>query len=296
VTIERSRGGMAAHDVALGLAATCIWAGAFLWTDIALRTVPPVLFAALRFTVTAAFFFLVPLPRLPWRTMLALAMLLGVAQHIGIFVGMALGVPPGITALLAHTQSFFTIALAVLLLGERLTGLRVAAFALAGCGLLLLIVERGTPVPLDGLVAVMLGAITAAIGNLILRRLGDVNVLSVTIWLSVLSAPPLFAISLAVEGVEPLVAAVSAWHPGLVGAVLYSGILSGIGAYAVWVRLFSRYETARVAPFMLLVPPLGIAMSVVATGERLSLWRVAAAVAILGGLAINIWASRRPRA
>lgn len=282
-------------DIALGAFATTVWSGAFIATEAALRTTPPILFASLRFFVSALFIVAIARPRVDWRMLLAVAVFIAVGQHAGLFVGMANGVTPGMAALLAHTQSFFTLALAWVLLGEMLTPRKIVAFALALSGLALLLVERGAPMPLVAIATVLGAALSAAIGNLLLRRLGGIDPLSVAAWMSAIAAPCLLAMSVAVEGHEPLVRALTTWNPTLLIASLYAGIPSGLLAYAIWARLFGRYQAHLVAPFMLAVPVGAIALSALLLGERLSWWRLGAAVAIVVGLALNMLPQRRPR-
>jgi O-acetylserine/cysteine efflux transporter len=282
-------------DIALGSFATAVWSGAFIATEAALRSTPPLLFASLRFFVSALFILVVARPRVDWRALLAIGTAIGIGQHAGIFTGMTAGVPPGMAALLAHTQSFFTLALAWALFGEALTPRKIVAFALALSGLGLLMLERGAPMPAVAIALVLGGSLSAAIGNLFLRRLGGVDPLSVAAWMSAIAAPGLLAASLAIEGHAPLVTALTTWSPTLLVASCYSGILSGLLAYAIWTRLFGRYEAHRVAPFMLMVPVGAIALSALFLGERLSGWRIGAAVAIVLGLALNVMPARQPR-
>ncbi len=274
-------------DIALGASATLIWAAAFLATSVGLSLTTPLLFAALRFVVTAAFIVVIPRPRVGWRALFAIAVSIGVGQHAGIFLGMAHGVTPGMAALLAHTQSFFTLGFAWIVFGEKLSPRGIAAFALAFAGLALLIVERGAPMPLAAILMVLGGAISAALGNLVLRRLGGVDPLGVTAWMSVIAAPVLLILSIATEGPAPVLAVLQTWNPTLLLAMSYSGVLAGLVANAVWVRLFGRYRAHQVAPFMLLVPVGAIALSALFLGERLSAWRLGAAAAILVGLTLN---------
>jgi O-acetylserine/cysteine efflux transporter len=282
-------------DIALGVFATTVWSGAFIATEAALRTTPPILFASMRFFVSALFIAVIARPRVDWKPLLAVALFIGVGQHAGIFSGMVNGVPPGMAALLAHTQSFFTLALAWVLLGETLTPRKIFAFALALSGLALLMVERGTPMPAVAIAMVLGASLSAAIGNLFLRRLGGVDPMSVAAWMSAIAAPCLLAMSVAVEGHEPLLRVLTTWSPTLLAASLYSGILSGLLAYAVWTRLFGCYQAHQVAPFMLAVPVGAIALSALILGERLSWWRIGAAVAIVVGLALNMLPQRQPR-
>jgi O-acetylserine/cysteine efflux transporter len=286
---------MSAADLTLAALATSVWCGAFIVTEAALRDVPPLLFAALRFVVTALFALVIPRPRLSWPTLLALGLLLGVGQHAGIFYGMVSGVPPGMAALLAHTQSFFTLALAWIWLGERLTPRKIIGFACALGGLFLLMLERGAPMPLAAIAMVMAGSLSAGIGNFVLRRVGGAEPLGVAAWMAAVAAPLLLALSVAQDGIAPLLWVLGGWrHEVMVGSA-YSGLLSGLMAYAIWTRLFGRYETHRVAPFMLFVPVGAIALSVALLGEQLTLWRAAAAATILSGLALSLVPTRRAR-
>jgi len=290
--VTPAAGRMAPGDAALGLLAATIWGGAFIATEAALRETPPLLFATLRFALPGICVLFVPRPRVSWPRLIALGLLLGVAQHALIFAGMANGVPPGMAALLAHTQSFFTVGLAVIILGERLSVRRAAALALAAAGLLLLILERGTPMAATAITLVVSGAVAAGCGNLLLRQLGGNEPLATVAWMGAIATLPLLALSLGIEGVEPLRRALTRWDPTLVVATLYSGGISALFAYAIWARLFGRYESARIAPFMLLVPPLGIAFSMALLGETLSAWRGAASACILGGLALGLLPGR----
>jgi O-acetylserine/cysteine efflux transporter len=286
---------MRAGDALLAAFAACIWSGAFIATEAALRDCPPILFAALRFCLSALALPFLARPHVSWRALLALGLLIGVGQHVGIFIGMATGVTPGMAALLAHTQSFFTLALAWGLMGEALTPRRLAGFGCAFFGLVLLMLERGAPMPPLAIAAVLAGALAGGAGNLVLRRIGVADPLAVAAWLSAVAAPVLLALSIGVEGVASLRATLSAPGPGLIAAIVYSGIMSGLVAYAIWARLFARYEAYRVAPFMLAVPVGAIALSALLLDERPGVWRLGAAAAILVGLALNLAPMRQRR-
>ena len=293
--VARDGAGMTPGDIVLAALATGIWSGAFVATDTALREAPPILFAALRFCVSALALPFLPRPRVSWRVLLVLGLTIGVGQHVGIFFGMATGVTPGMAALLAHTQSFFTLALAWGLMGETLTRRKLCGFAAALGGLVLLMAERGTPMPPLAIAIVLGGALAGGLGNFVLRRIGGADPIGVAAWLSVVAAPLLLALSISVEGMDPLRAILSGPSLGFVVATGYSGILSGLIAYAIWARLFGRYEAHRIAPFMLMVPVGAIALSALFLGERPSLWRLGAAAAILVGLGLNLVPARQRR-
>jgi hypothetical protein len=200
---------MRAGDALLAAFAACIWSGAFIATEAALRDCPPILFAALRFCLSALALPFLARPHVSWRALLALGLLIGVGQHVGIFIGMATGVTPGMAALLAHTQSFFTLALAWGLMGEALTPRKLCGFAAALGGLVLLMAERGTPMPPLAIAIVLGGALAGGLGNFVLRRIGGADPIGVAAWLSAVAAPLLGAMNFHKSGKLRIIAITS---------------------------------------------------------------------------------------
>jgi len=138
-------------------------------------------------------------------------------------------------------------------------------------------------------------SLAIVLGGALLRRVGGAEPLGVAAWMAAVAAPLLLALSVAQDGIAPLLWVLGGWrHEVMVGSA-YSGLLSGLMAYAIWTRLFGRYETHRVAPFMLFVPVGAIALSATLLGEQLTLWRAAAAATILSGLALSLVPTRRAR-
>ncbi len=111
---------MPRRHVLLALAVAVVWGVNFVVIHVGLESFPPLLFAALRFTLTAVpMVFLVRRPPIDWRWILAVGTFLSAGQFGLLFVAMDRGLPAGLASLVIQLQALFTIALAVAFLGER---------------------------------------------------------------------------------------------------------------------------------------------------------------------------------
>ena len=177
---------MLRRHMVLALVVAVCWAVNFVVIDIGLESFPPLLFAALRFGVTAlpAIFF-VPRPDVRWRAVVAVGLFIGVGQFGVLFVAMNIGLPAGLASVIAPLQPVFTIPLAVIALGERPSLREVIGVGLAVAGLGAIVAGRAHGVPLQ---AVALGVASAAswgCGNVVTRAAGPKRPLSLLVWSSV---------------------------------------------------------------------------------------------------------------
>ena len=110
---------MAPAHLALVLFVVVIWGLTFVATRSALDDFSPPQLTALRFLVAAAPALVLARPRVPWRTLVPVGLTLFLGQFLLQFFGIALGMPPGLAAVVVQTQALFTILFAALALGER---------------------------------------------------------------------------------------------------------------------------------------------------------------------------------
>ena len=96
----------------LALLVMAVWGSNFVVIRIGLDHLPPLLFAALRFSAAflPAALFLRP-PSAPWRNLAAYGVLIGAGQFGMLFLAMSGHITPGLASLVVQTQVFFTIAL-----------------------------------------------------------------------------------------------------------------------------------------------------------------------------------------
>ncbi len=114
-----------------------VWGTNFTIIRVGLDTLPPLLFAALRFTfvLIPAVFFL-PRPKVSWWYLAVYGFTLGFGQFGILFIAMNGMISPGLASLVIQMQVFFTIGISMARSGERLGAHQIVAFAwrLAGMG------------------------------------------------------------------------------------------------------------------------------------------------------------------
>jgi O-acetylserine/cysteine efflux transporter len=286
------------RDALLAVAIVFVWGTNFVVIRLGLNALPPLFFATLRFTfvfVPAALF--LPRPKIAWSNLAFYGVCIGLFQFGMLFIAMNGHIPPGLASLVVQMQVFFTIALAMWRTGEKIKPHQIGAFALALAGMGVIAAHNGHGVTLLGLGLVLVAAMGWALGNQASREAGKVNMLSYVVWAALFSVPPLLTLSLLLEGPKAIAAGVE--HAGWVtwSAVLWQSVGNTMFGYACWAWLLSRYPAATIAPMSLLVPIFGFGASAAILGEPLPLWKIAATLLIMAGLAVNLlWQRRVPKA
>lgn len=272
------------------------WGFNFVVIKIGLHDMPPLLFSALRFAV-AAFpaVLLVGRPAVGWRLLVAIGVMLGVVKFGLLFVGMDAGASAGLASLLLQAQVFFTIALALVLHGERPGPMQVAGMVLGIAGIVLIGTQAGGGMTRTGFALVIGAAAAWAVANLLMRRLKGVNLLRFMVWMSLVPIAPLLALSAAVEGPERMAGAIAGLSWTGAAAILYVGLVATVAGFAVWGRLLTLYPAATVTPFALLVPVVGLASGAVVLGETVTPVQAAGAACVLGGLMLGVLGPRLGR-
>jgi O-acetylserine/cysteine efflux transporter len=282
-----------ARHALLALAVMAIWGTNFVVIRAALDTLPPLLFAALRFALAflpAALF--VARPRVPWLTLAAYGTLIGAGQFGLLFVAMRHDITPGLASLVIQTQVFFTIGLAVVLGRERVKPLQLAALALAAFGLAVIAAHLDASVTLLGLALTLAAALAWAAGNTVAQRAGRVPILGFMVWSSLFAVPPLVALSLWFEGPRAIAQGLTQAGWGTWTAVLWQSVGNTLFGYGVWAWLLARYPAAVVSPMALLVPVFGLGASAALLSEPLARWKLIAAALVIAGLALNLLGPR----
>ena len=169
-------------------------------------------------------------------------------QFALLFVAMDRGLPAGLASLVLQMQVLFTIAFAVVLLGERPSATQVGGALVALAGMGVIAVGRGGNVPLGALALSVAAAASWGVGNICARRAQADDPLALLAWASLIPPLPLVALSLALGEGAPSIGA------GGVLALLYvvlGATFFGFGSVGVADAPPCR---VRVAPFTLLVP------------------------------------------
>jgi len=279
-------------DVLLAVLVAVVWGFAFVVTRVGLDSFSPPQLATIRFLIAATPAIWLARP-LSWRALVPLGLTLFAGQFLLQFFALANGMPPGLASIVVQTQAFFTILFVALALHERPRPRQVAGIALAFAGLGLIALTIGGDLSAVGFVLTLGSAISWGIGNVLLKRVGDVDMLGLMAWLSVIPPVPSLVLSMLRDGARGLEGLGRVSWLGI-AAALYLGVVATIAAYAVWGGLLRRYPAATVTPFALLAPIVGAYSSSVIFGERFENWRLVGMALVLLGVAVTVW-SGSPR-
>jgi O-acetylserine/cysteine efflux transporter len=267
------------RDTALAVLVAALWGFNFVVIDWGMGSVPPLLFAAIRFTVVAmpACLF-IPRPPVPFRAVAAVGAFMSLGQFGFLYLSMHLGMSPGLAALVLQGQAVFTIVIAAFALRERpsaaqVTGVGVGVLGLVvvGCGVLGVLGghgDTGSHVPVIALVLCLFAGLSWGIGNVVSRAVKAPGGLALTVWSATVAPVPLAALSLLVDGPAAMARGLEhlGWD-GVLSTVYTAGLCSLVG-YAVFNRLLSRYPSGHVVPWVLLAPVVAMISSWALLGEN----------------------------
>jgi len=279
---------MPRRHVLLAIAVTIVWGVNFVVIHAGLGDFPPLLFAALRFTLMAfPAVLLVGRPNVPWRWVIGVGAFIGAGQFGLLFVAMDQGMPAGLASLVVQLQAVFTIGLAVLFLRERPRPGQLLGAAVAFGGIAIIAAGRAEGVPLLAVALCIGSAACWGAGNICTRQAQANDPIALLVWSSLVPPIPLLALSLTFEGSTAIGDAFAHVTLGGVAALLYVVVLSTAFGYGVWTFLMRHHPASQVAPFTLLVPVFGIAAAWLALDEVPNVWEVVGAVVVLAGLALT---------
>ena len=206
---------MAPKDLLLALVVILAWGVNFVVIKVGLHGMPPMLLGALRFTLAAvpAVFF-VRRPQIPWRLLVLYGATIQLGQFVFLFTGMYVGMPAGLASLVLQSQAFFTLVFAMLFLGERLRMQNLLGLAIAAGGLVVIAAQGGRAMTLAGFLLTICSAAMWAFGNIVTKKVGRANLVSLVVWASLVPPVPFFLLSLWFEGPQRIATALA----GLNGA------------------------------------------------------------------------------
>lgn len=270
-------------DIAAALAVVVLWGMNFVAIKIGVVLIPPLLLTALRFAVVAVALapFFRP-RRAQLRGILLVSFALGV-MHFGLLFIAIKGMDAATAAIATQLGVPFSAILAALFFGDRLGWRRGLGMVLAFAGVALLAGEPNSP-DILALLLVAIAALAWAASNILIKKLGTIDALTLNGWIALFATPQLLVASAIVETGQ--VSAIL--NAGWVGAasVAYTAIGSSIIAYTLWYRLLARHDINQVVPFTLLAPVVGLISGVVMLGEPLTWHKVAGGILTIGGVAI----------
>lgn len=282
--------GLGLRDSGLAVLVMVIWGYNFVVAKTGIAEFPPIFMMGLRFALSAML--LVPfvaMPRGRMKEIAALSVTLGAAHFSMMFTGLKT-VDASTAAIAIQLQVPFSALLATVLLSDPPGWRRMAGMAVAFGGVVLIAGEPRFAGNLWALGLVIGAAFVWAVGNIQVKKMGQIDEMALLAWMSVMAAPQLFLLSWMLEDGQFAAAQAATWRGW--GAVAYQAVVVVAISYGIWYRLLARHSVNVVVPYTLLVPLFGVASAVLWLDETLTTRVVfGGAITILG---VAIILLRRP--
>jgi len=278
----------------LAFIVTLIWGTNFVVIKYGLEELPSFLFTSIRFLLVAfPLVFFLKKPKASWLSIAAYGLFVGFGQFGLVFYALQNDISPGLTSLVLQIQVFFTIIFATFLFKESVAFSQWIALLISFTGIILIASNTGGDTTFFGLVLVVIAAMSWALGNLVVKKAGQIDIIAFLAYSSLFAAPALAFMSFTLEGWDLIRSSLQSATMTSVYVILWQTIGNTLIGYGLWNFLLSRYSAATVTPWALLVPVSGMAASYIMLDEPMPAWKLIAAVLVIGGLVINIYASTR---
>ncbi len=277
----------------LAAAVASFWGFNFVVIDWGMAGVPPLLFVAIRFAAVALAVFVVPRPRASWRTVVGVGLFMSLGQFGLLYTSMALGLQPGLAALVLQAQAVFTILVAAAVLRERPTIAQTVGVGVGVVGLAIVAAGRGGDAPALAVALALAAALSWGIGNVISRRAGVVTgpgrlgSLSLTVWSALVVPVPALLLSFVVDGPQAIAAGIAAFGWESLLSTLYTAGLCTIIGYSIWNSLLARNPSAAVVPWVLLAPVVAMASAALLLRQIPTPAEILGGVLLVGGVLIT---------
>jgi O-acetylserine/cysteine efflux transporter len=274
---------MTLPHIALVIAINLVFGFNLVAAKFAMGQLPPLLFAALRFLLL--FLVLFPVLRIMRGRM---ALIVGVALSMGalhftlIYQGLALADDVSTVAIALQLVVPFSTVLSIIFLGEQVRWKRWTGIGLAFAGVMIIGFDPRVLGYLPALAFVISGALMAATGMLLMKKLENVGVFELQGWLATISWPLLLAASLTLE--EGQAAAVAGTDALGWAAVGFSAIGASLFGHGATYYLVQRYDVSLISPLMLMSTLFGVMFGVLLLDDQLTPRMVVGGLLTLGGV------------
>jgi drug/metabolite transporter (DMT)-like permease len=302
VTPSRARQPADLRANASAATAAVLFGASVIAVRVAVREIPPVSLAVLRFGlggVLLAGILLVAAPRYlrtRWER-LRLFGLLGIVMFVLFPLTFNIGLrytEASRGAVMLATMPIWSAVLGSLV-GERLSRRQAVGVGLSVLGIGLAFAEPGTAIGGDAMqllgdgLLLLTGLLGAVYGLIAKRVLAVDNPATVTTYAMLIGAALLLPAAL----VEGLVPAIGQLDGRLLGMVVFLGVLGAAAAFQLWNWALSRLTPTQVAVYVNLNPVVAASLGIVLLGERRAGLFLLGFVAVVGGVLLVNWPRRR---
>ncbi len=271
-----------------GLTAAAIWGGMYVVSKVVMTVVPPFSLIVTRLILGILTLTMIVLIRKSWNVshrqfwQIFGVGLVGYGISLGFqFVGTNLSTAAN-GSLVTSTTPAFVLLFAALLLGEKVTPRRLLALGIATLGVVAVIDPRNAAISPSffwGNMSLVAAALTWALYSVLIRKVTrDSDVLSTTLIAFIGGLP----ICLPLGGWELATHQLGTISFGVVGGILFLGIISTALAMYLWNTAFSVLDAGAASLTFFAQPVVGTLLSVLFLSEHIT------SLFVIGGVLIGI--------
>jgi len=274
---------MSLPHIALVLAVNLVFGFNLVAAKFVMEQLPPLAFASLRFLLL--FLVLFPVLKIIRGRMLLItgvALSMGALHFTLIYQGLSLADDVSTVAIALQLAVPFSTVLSIIFLGEQVRWKRWTGIALSFAGVMIIGFDPRVLGYLPALAFVIAGALMAASGMLLMKKLEGVSVFELQGWLATISWPLLAAASLGLENNQA--AAIAGVDTMGWAAVGFSAIGASLFGHGATYYLVQRYDVSLISPLMLMSTLFGVMFGVLLLDDQLTLRIVLGGVLTLGGV------------
>ena len=271
-----------------GLTAAAIWGGMYVVSKVVMQVIPPFSLIVLRLALGILTLAIIVILRKSWKVthrqfwgIFGVGMV-GYGVSLGFqFVGTELSTAAN-GALVTSATPAFVLLFAALLLAEKITGRRLLALVIATAGVVAVIDPRNAIVSPNffwGNICLVAAALTWALYSVLIRKVTqETDVLTTTLIAFIGGLP----VCLPLSGWEVATQGFQAVSLGVVGGILFLGIVSTALAMVLWNNAFAVLDAGVASLTFFAQPVVGTLLSVLFLNDRIT------PLFVIGGVLIGV--------
>lgn len=283
---------MRPRDVALATLPPALWAIAYTIAKPAMQNFPPLFLMSIIYGITAVALFRPDGKRQTPLWVIIIGSTLGGSLQSGlIFCGIAL-VPATTAIMTVQSQVPFAVLAAWAMGLEPINRRRLLGIVISLAGVALVVGMPNSAGEIRGLLMIMLGTLSWGIAQAVIRAKSTEAGGSLMGIMSAIAAPQMLAMSFLVETGQRQ-ALMNASLLDWVGIIVLA--LGGfVAAYTIWYGMLRTYRLDQIAPFILLMPIIGVLLAFLFLNEQPSALVLTGGLVILIGLGLVVRGPRLP--
>ena len=255
------------RDIILAISVPILWGIGFVVTKPGMEQFPPMLINGLRWSLSGIILvWWFPIPKKYLKSIFLVSIVACTIQYSLTFSGLNL-IEASSAVLFVQCEVPFGVLIAYFFLKEKPKLKNLLGILIAFIGLIILSGSPSLEGKYIGVILVLSGAFTWALGQILVKPISEkINGVVLTAWIGIFAGPQLIIASQIIEG-NVLNNIISADYKAWL-IVLYLALLMNALGYSIWYYVLGRYPVNTVLPVMLLLPVTGVLTAIVFLGER----------------------------